>query len=114
MSISDEGFKVVVPGVETINEVKETVFYTPDELIEKIQNPEATVEQVREYANMIRSYLTGANYPVIIVDTSGNNLSFEEASPDDVFAYQDTGSVYDNVVVLSHYFVSRMGLVVYR
>lgn len=62
----------------------------------------------------IRTYISGDGYPVVIVDTSGNKLTFEEASMDEVLSYEDTSSGYDTVVVMTHYYVGRMGTVVYR
>lgn len=114
MSIGDEGFKIVVPGEVTNGTDKETVSYTPGELTNLLKTPNLTPLQLKEYATMIRTYLSGANYPVVIVNTSGNKLVFEEATLDDVYAYEDTLSESDTVVVCTHYLGGKMGTVVYR
>ena len=63
---------------------------------------------------MIRSYLSDSNYPVVIVDTSANKLTFTEASISDVFSYKETRGKFDTMVVCTHYLGGKMGGVIYR
>ena len=114
MSIGDEGFRIVTPGKVTNGGTIEQQFYTPDVLMNKIKTPGASAQNIKEYSSMIRTYISGDGYPVVIVDTSRRKLTFTEASLDDVFAYEDTSSKYDTVVVMTHFYVGRMGTVVYR
>lgn len=109
----DQGFKIVVPGEISSGGGTESVFYTPFQVTNYIQSA-SSPEQIKEGYQMIRTYLAGANYPVVIVDTQTRKPTFTQASLDDVFSYEKTPGKYDTMVVCTHYLGGKMGAVVYR
>lgn len=113
MKIDGQGFKIVVPGEITSGAGTESVFYTPFQVQNYIQSA-STPEQVKEGFQMIRTYHAGANYPVVIVDSTTRKPTFTQASLDDVFSYEKTPGKYDTMVVCTHYLGGKMGAVVYR
>lgn len=113
LKTDDQGFKIVVPGEITSGGGMESVSYTPFQVQNYIKSA-TTPEQVKEGFHMIRTFLAGANYPVVIVETGARKLNFTQASLDEVFSYEKTPGKYDTMVVCTHYLGGKMGAVVYR